>query len=521
MANYQPSPIKRVEIPKPYDTSKLRPLGIPNIEDRIIQQCILQILEPICEAKFYEHSYGFRKNRGTREAKARVEHLINTANLYYCVDIDIKGFFDNVNHSKLMKQIYSIGIKDKKVLSIISKMLKAPIYYKGKYIKSTKGVPQGGILSPLLSNIVLNELDHWVESNWVKIPTKFKYKNNGDKACALKGTNLKEMYIVRYADDFKIFCRTYGDAQKTYIAIKNWLKDRLKLEINESKSTITNLKHNSTKFLGFEIKAIKNKKATRIPYVAHSSIENNRKHQILKELKKEYKTLYKNPSMEQLRKINSMILGWHNYYKYASKCSIDFKWISFRLLKWHYKFLPKILKELDKNNIECNVFFTRYGHCNYKTYGIDNYPLFPIGVIKNEVNKCCSQIEIFTPIGRNKLIKDLDKSVENISILMMENPIEYRSVEYNDNRISRYTMQNGKCAISGITLSYSDIHCHHKIPFSISKDDSFKNLIIVHKDIHMLFHSNDINFINQELKKFRINKNKKEKFWELWKLCHN
>ena len=86
---------------------------------------------------------------------------------------------------------------------------------------------------------------------------------------------------------------------------------------------------------------------------------------------------------------------------------------------------------------------------------------------------------------------------------------------------SRYTMQNGKCAISGITLSYSDIHCHHKIPFSISKDDSFKNLIIVHKDIHMLFHSNDINFINQELKKFRINKNKKEKFWELWKLCHN
>lgn len=106
----------------PKHDGKMRPLGIPSIEDRIIQQCIKQVLEPICEAKFYEYSYGFRPNRSAKHAIARCYHLMQRADLYYVVDIDIKGFFDNVDHSKLLKQIYSLGIRDKRVISIISKM---------------------------------------------------------------------------------------------------------------------------------------------------------------------------------------------------------------------------------------------------------------------------------------------------------------------------------------------------------------------------------------------------------------
>lgn len=319
--HYEAQKVRRVYIDKPGKTEK-RPLGIPTVRERIVQECMRIVLEPILEAQFFAHSYGFRPMRDTAMALERANILTLRTGYHWIVEGDISKCFDRINHATLLRRLYHMGVKDRRVIQIIKAMLKAGIM--GECEVNEDGTQQGGLLSPLLANAYLDIMDEWVAKQWEQKETRYSYAQRSGKYAALKRSGLTPGFLVRYADDFVIVTDTRAHAEEWKRRLERFLRERMKLTLSQEKTLITDVRKKRIKFLGYEFKLVPGK--AKRGYITRTMPDRERLKRKVDEIVREIKKIPRNYSREQMvdaiNRINSKIRGVIQYYECCTWVSV-------------------------------------------------------------------------------------------------------------------------------------------------------------------------------------------------------
>ena len=488
--------VRRSHIPKG-KTGKMHPIGICSIWDKLTEKCITLVIEPYCETKFVDSSFGFREQVSPHNALAKVK--IQSMTMPYVLSLDLQDYFGTIDPDTAYREFWHIGIKDQIILNYIYRFIKKGYMENMVKVEHPRGAEQGSIIGPLISNVYLHRFDVWLKEQgdcWHDKDVA-KFHNSRSKRRNMGRTNLKIGIHARYADDILVLCKDFQDAERFRHSITKYLTRNMKLTVNEDKTKIYDLTKEKMKYLGYMFYVFKrNSKcpAQNGKYMVANTLPEKKEDEIVEKCGELLKTIKAKTDFETIHDWNAYVVGVHNYYRGMTHFHKCFKKIGWRIRKLFYHTMHKRVKFIEEQSCKNNFMRGRYktwGKNGY--YCFESYPIIQVewanwdsGLIDGKKGKVTRK----NPYDYGEKKHKPGVSLEDMGYLV--NTSRYiKNSRFAMFRVSKYSSCKGVSYLSGEYVPVDEYHCHHIIPVEKGGTNDFHNLCVLSEAEHSILHGSD------------------------------
>lgn len=470
---------------------KKRPLGICSIWDKLVEKCIQLVIDPYCETKFVDSSFGFREQVSTHNALSKVKNQCQT--MPYVLSLDLQDYFGTIDPDITYRELWHIGIRDQVILNYIYQFIKKGYYEDSCKVNDPKGAPQGSILGPVISNIYLHRFDVWLrdQGDYWHDESVAKFHNKKHKRRNMELTNLKIGIHVRYADDILVLCRNSDDAERFKHSITKYLTNNMKLTINDEKTKIYDLRKERMKYLGY-VFYISKQNPSRGNYRISNILSDTKEDEIVVKCKVLLAEIRRKTCYKTIHDWNIYVIGIHNYYKGMTHFCKCFRKIGWRIYKIFYHTMNKKIKFTTEQSYKNEFMKGKYSSWGRKGYYIfDRYPVIEINWANWDKTLICAikgKVTRKNPYAYGERKHKPGVSLEDISYLVNTSNF-IKNSRLAMFRVSKYSSVKGISYLSGEYVPVENYHCHHIVPKYKKGTNDFDNLCVLSEFEHIILHS--------------------------------